>query len=358
VDPSQEGGGPPGHEGASEWSRVASAFRSGDPRALARSISMVEREDPRLEALMALLPSASPPPTRRIGITGSPGVGKSSLVADLARRIRGSGASVGVLAVDPSSAGSGGALLGDRIRMGAIGQDPGVFIRSMGARGAHGGIAAGTTVVLELMERFGLGEILVETVGVGQTEIGVDALVDTVVLVLVPESGDAVQAMKAGLTEIADVFVVNKADRPGAEALASVLQSAVEEARLAAGEADAPEARRWTPPVLLTSADRGAGVDPLLDALERHHRHLLETGELEAHRRTRTTLRLRQAVDAALRRRVAHAAGVDGWEGRVVDRILEGRTSVNEAVAAFLERLFPPSGPGSGSDSTSPGAAL
>jgi LAO/AO transport system kinase len=261
-----------------------------------------------------------------------------------------------VLAVDPSSAGSGGALLGDRIRMGAIGQDPRVFIRSMGARGAHGGIAAGTVVVLELMERFGLGEILVETVGVGQTEIGVDVLVDTVVLVLVPESGDAVQAMKAGLTEIADVFVVNKADRPGAEALASVLRSAVEEARLAAGESDAPEARRWTPPVLLTSADRGAGVDPLLDALERHHRHLLETGELEAHRRARATLRFRQAVDAALRRRVAHAAGVDGWEGRVVDWILEGRTSVDEAVAAFLERFFPPSGPGAGSGSASPGA--
>ncbi|HSG50156.1 MAG TPA: methylmalonyl Co-A mutase-associated GTPase MeaB, partial [Longimicrobiales bacterium] len=201
-------------------------FRSGNVPALARAISVVEGERAGFQALLHAVMHAGPS-ARRVGFTGPPGAGKSSLVAAAATTYRERDEHVGVVAVDPTSPYSGGALLGDRIRMNDIATDPGIFIRSMATRGSLGGLATTTKEVVDLMDGFGFDRVLVETVGVGQTELEVTAAADTVVVVLVPESGDAIQAMKAGLMEIADVFVVNKADRPGSARLVKELRQAL-----------------------------------------------------------------------------------------------------------------------------------
>jgi len=201
-------------------------FREGRKPALARTISVVEDERPGFQQLLHTLLERGPA-AKRVGFTGPPGAGKSSLVAAAATSYREASESVGVVAVDPTSPYSGGALLGDRIRMNDIATDPGIFIRSMATRGSMGGLAATTKEVVDLMDAFGMDRILVETVGVGQTELEITAAADTVVVVLVPESGDAIQAMKAGLMEIADVFVVNKAARPGSARLVKELRQAL-----------------------------------------------------------------------------------------------------------------------------------
>jgi LAO/AO transport system kinase len=264
----------------------------------------------------------------RVGLTGPPGAGKSSLVAALATAYRARDEEVGVVAVDPTSPYSGGALLGDRIRMNDLATDPGMFIRSMATRGSLGGLATTTREVIDLMDTFGFPRVLIETVGVGQTELQITGAADTVVVVLVPESGDAIQAMKAGLMEIADIFVVNKADRPGADRLLKELSMAL---HLRAGEAmrdipahhgvalgrevreqgDGPrKPRRWEPPegwkipVLKTVAHAGEGIDALLDAIDRHRVHLEESGELEHRRLARAEERVRDVVERDLRRRV------------------------------------------------------
>ena len=206
--------------------KLIERFRSGKRAALARCISVVEDERPGFQALLHDV-LAGHVRARRVGITGPPGAGKSSLVAALATRCRAEGEEVGVVAVDPTSPFSGGALLGDRIRMNDLATDPGIFIRSMATRGSLGGLATTTGEVLDLMDAFGLSRLFVETVGVGQTELEITGAADTVVVVLVPESGDSIQAMKAGLMEIADVFVVNKADRPGADRLVSEIETAL-----------------------------------------------------------------------------------------------------------------------------------
>jgi LAO/AO transport system kinase len=198
-------------------------FRAGRTRALARCISLIENETAGFEAVLDALHDGVGR-ARRIGITGPPGAGKSTLTAGLARRLRERDLTVGVLAVDPTSPFSGGALLGDRIRMGELASDEGVFIRSMASRGAPGGLATATREAADLLDAFGFDRILLETVGVGQAELQVADSADTTAVVLVPESGDAVQTMKAGIMEIADVFVVNKADRPGAGRLARELK--------------------------------------------------------------------------------------------------------------------------------------
>src|SRR5262245_26737287 len=208
-------------------------FRSGQRTALARAISTVENERPGFEDFLHAALSGGPK-ARRVGITGPPGAGKSTLLAALASAYRRAGEEVGVVAVDPTSPFSGGALLGDRIRMNDLATDPGIFIRSMATRGSLGGLATTTREVIDLMDAFGLARVLVETVGVGQTELEITGAADTVVVVLVPESGDAIQTMKAGLMEIADIFVVNKADRPGADRLMTEIRMAV---HLRTGEA-------------------------------------------------------------------------------------------------------------------------
>ncbi|HEV2105503.1 MAG TPA: methylmalonyl Co-A mutase-associated GTPase MeaB, partial [Candidatus Eisenbacteria bacterium] len=272
---------------------------AGERVPLARAISWVENEHPDavplLDACFARSGRAF-----RIGITGPPGAGKSTLVTRLAQVYRRRGESVGIVAVDPTSPFSGGALLGDRVRMHELAGDDGVFIRSMATRGSMGGLAVHTAQVCDVLDAAGFSRLLVETVGVGQSELEVAQTADTTAVVLVPESGDGVQAMKAGLMEIADVFVVNKADREGAERAAVAIRAALE-LRTRGGD--------WNIPVELTVASRGDGVEVLADRLEEHLAWLRDSGHLELRRRRR----LGQRLDDLVRERLwgAYAARVD-----------------------------------------------
>jgi LAO/AO transport system kinase len=254
-----------------------------------------------------------------------------------------------VVAVDPTSPYSGGALLGDRIRMNDLATDPGIFIRSMATRGSLGGLAATTREVLDLMDGFGFPRLLVETVGVGQTELEITGAADTVVVVLVPESGDGIQAMKAGLMEIADIFVVNKADRPGADRLVKELKAAlhlrgrdapraapsgghhgVDLSSVAARPEEKKESKRWEPPegwqipVLTTVANAGEGIDELRAALRAHREHLMDSGELDARRRARTATRIRDVVDRERRRRTWEDEGSQRTLAEGPARVIHG----------------------------------
>lgn len=305
-------------------------FVAGKRPALARAISIVENGRPGFEAILdALHPRLGR--SHRIGITGPPGSGKSTLTAGLIARMRDRGETVGVVAVDPTSPFTGGALLGDRIRMGDVALDAGVFIRSMATRGSLGGLAVTTNEVVDVLDAFGFDRILIETVGVGQAELDIAGTADSTVVLFVPESGDAIQVMKAGLIEVADAFVVNKADRPGAERLARELEymlhiragqplprsrrrtagrGGIATVPVAAGAAPSgagtdatraenpyPGTPRWEIPVLRTSAHTGAGVDELLAVLDRHREWLDASGERSALRMIRLEQRVRGAVD-------------------------------------------------------------
>ncbi len=334
-------------------------FRDGKTVALARAISMVEDERPGFQELVhAVL--ARGPRSRRVGLTGPPGAGKSSLLAAVANTYRARSESLGVVAVDPTSPYSGGALLGDRIRMSELATDPGVFIRSMASRGSLGGLATTTKEVLDLMDSFGFDRILIETVGVGQTELEITAAADTVVVVLVPESGDAIQAMKAGLMEIADVFIVNKGDRPGSARLVKEIRQAL---HLRAGRTledvpahhgvDLGRATRapvapepaatagWEVPVLTTNALTGEGVPAVIDALDAHRTWLEGSGELAVRRRARSGGRVRDVVEREMRR---VAWGSDDVKARLdagLDRIEAGEGTpytVAEEILALLLR--------------------
>ncbi|MGD2067221.1 MAG: methylmalonyl Co-A mutase-associated GTPase MeaB [Gemmatimonadota bacterium] len=324
-------------------------FLEGQRLGLARAISLVEDEREGFEELLhAVLTRGLR--AARTGVTGPPGAGKSSLVAAMAHRYREADERIGVVAVDPTSPYSGGALLGDRIRMNDLATDPGIFIRSMATRGSLGGLATTTREVIDLMDAFGFQRVLIETVGVGQSELEITGAADTVVVVLVPESGDGIQAMKAGLMEIADVFVINKADRPGADRLVKEIRQSIHlrgggegprsadaghhgpaprraergpgpggsgaasgPARSATRErrTDEPKGKppRWEPPegwripVLKTVAQTGEGVEELMEAVAAHRTHLLESGELQKRRRARAERRVRDVVERALVRR-------------------------------------------------------
>ncbi len=281
-------------------------FRGGETLALSRAISLVENQRPGFEALLHAL-HARVGRARRMGITGPPGAGKSTLTAGLARRFREAGETVGVVAVDPSSPFTGGALLGDRIRMNDLATEPGIFIRSMATRGSHGGLSATTREATDLLDAFGFDRILLETVGVGQSELEIASQADTTVVVLVPESGDGIQAMKAGLMEVADLFVINKSDRPGADRLRKEIRI-VTHLREPAAEAKAEPWEEWDPPILMTVASRGEGIESLADALDRHHAHLVDAGALAARRRAAALEHTRMVLE-----RTATRWADEGW---------------------------------------------
>ncbi|GAB7180936.1 methylmalonyl Co-A mutase-associated GTPase MeaB [Kitasatospora sp. Ki12] len=289
--------------------------REGRPRAVARLITLVENAAPQLREVMAALA----PHTGRaytVGLTGSPGVGKSTSTSALVSAYRRLGKRVGVLAVDPSSPFSGGALLGDRVRMQDHATDPEVFIRSMATRGHLGGLSWAAPQALRVLDAAGCDVILVETVGVGQSEVEVAAQADTTVVLLAPGMGDGIQAAKAGILEIGDLFVVNKADRDGADATARELNHML-------GLGEAREAGDWRPPIVKTVAARGEGVDEVVEALEKHRAWLEEHGELAMRRRRRAAEEIEAIALAELRARIGDLRG-DRHLAALAERVAAG----------------------------------
>jgi LAO/AO transport system kinase len=286
--------------------------RGGQPRAVARLISMVEDESPHLREVMAgLAPYAGR--AHIVGITGSPGVGKSTSTSALVTTLRASDKRVGVLAVDPSSPFSGGALLGDRVRMQDHDTDPGVYVRSMASRGHLGGLAWSTPQALRVLDAAGCDVILVETVGVGQSEVEIARLADTTVVLLAPGMGDGIQAAKAGILEIGDVYVVNKADRQGAQQVRRDVRAMLKMTARPEGS--------WEPPVLATSAVSGTGVDDVASALDEHLAYLNESGRLQERRVRRARDEIEAIALTELRKSwasVGSSADLDVLAARVV----------------------------------------
>ena len=354
---------------------ILEGLRGRKPAALARAISLVENGSPGSDALLAgIHPLVGG--GRRIGVTGPPGGGKSTLIERLAAHYRKAGLTVGIIAIDPSSPFTGGALLGDRIRMERAALDPGVFIRSMASRGSLGGMATTTGEVADVMDAYGFDRILIETVGVGQSELDIALVSDTTVVVLVPESGDGIQVMKAGLMEIADVYVVNKADRPCADRLRQELEIAIglktgqafrhvpahhgvggTDARTQGRTGEGSEPVRpsvgasvrgdgqggavgpWEQPVLATVAVRDEGVAELAGALDRHFADLSRDGGLAARRARQLERRTHDVLDRALRRWAWSDAGPrEALEAALAD-VAAGRRSPYEAAAGVVERI-------------------
>ena len=326
---------------AAPEARLLADFDARKPAALARAISIVENQRAGFDRLLgALHPRLGR--ARRIGITGPPGAGKSTVTTQLAIAYREAGLTVGIVAVDPTSPFTGGALLGDRIRMESVALDPGVYIRSLATRGSLGGLSSSTRAVADVLDAYGFDRVLMETVGVGQSELDIARAADSTVVILVPESGDSIQTLKAGLMEIADIFVVNKADRPGAdrvrtdielmlgmragEALRNVpahhgvdLKKIMNPARIAREAAATDQMETWTPPVLRTVAQKGDGISELITALDRHVRYLETSGELRRRRRQR----LREQV-------------IDVTEHKIRQRLWR-----DEATNAFIDAALP-----------------
>jgi len=311
-----------GHGGRARSQRRASAdpealvtaARAGDPRALGRLVSLVEDEAPELRRVMKMIAPLTGR-ARVLGLTGSPGVGKSTVTAALVRCFRAAGLRVGVLAVDPSSPFSGGALLGDRVRMQDHATDDQVFIRSMASRGHLGGLAWATPQALRILDAAGFDVVLIETVGVGQAEVAVASLADTALVVVAPGLGDSIQAAKAGILEIADLFVVNKSDRPGAQEVVRDLRSMLAMASYGPGE--------WKPRIISTAAASGTGIADLVAAIDAHGEWLDTSGERSGRRLTRARDEISAIALAELRRRSGGMPGESRLD-ELADRVAGG----------------------------------
>ena len=317
--------------GRRDWTRetLAAGVREGDRRALARAITLVENGDPLAYGVVAdLYPSTGK--AYAVGITGPPGVGKSSLISALVRHVRAQGTTVGVVSVDPSSPFSKGALLGDRIRLADHFLDPGVFIRSMGTRGHLGGLAEATLQALLLLDAAGKDVVFLETVGAGQSEVEVIGIADTVVLVLMPGSGDSVQALKAGIMEIPDVIAINKMDHPAAKTMLNEVRS------ILALDRD----RDWRPPIVLTEATRGEGVPELWDSVAAHRAHLEESGQLDERRRSNLAGEVFAVASARAKTHLEHAVSDDPELRRLLDEVQRRELDPLTAVREILDKVF------------------
>lgn len=313
-----------------EWplEKLTAGIRDGDRRALARAISLVENGDPLAYPIVRELY----PETGRaavIGVTGPPGVGKSSLIGSLVTHLRALDRTIGVVSVDPSSPFSRGALLGDRIRLSEHFLDPGVYIRSMGSRGHLGGLAEATLQAVLLLDAFGKDVVFVETVGAGQSDVEVTGIVDTVLLVLMPGSGDSVQALKAGIMEIPDVIAINKMDHPAAKTMLSEVRSIV---KLAEAE------RR--PPIVLTDAVRGENVPELWDELEKHRAGLEHDGQLEERRRRNLAAEVFAVASSRARSHLESAVRSDPELERLLGEVQRRELDPLSAVREILEKVF------------------
>lgn len=302
------------------------AARAGDPRAIARLVSLVENASPQLREVMRVVAPVAGH-AQVIGLTGAPGVGKSTLTAALVRQYRDKGLRVGVLAVDPTSPFSGGALLGDRVRMQEHAVDDQVFIRSMASRGHLGGLASATPQALRILDAAGFDAVLVETVGVGQAEVEIAGLADCAIVVVAPGLGDSVQAAKAGILEIADIFVVNKSDRPGAQEVIRDLRTMLAMASYGA--------ESWKPAIVSTAAATGEGIGDLAAAIDSHASWLERSGELGRRRQARAREEISAIAVAELRRRVGGLPGesrLDDLARRVVAGELDPYAAADELI--------------------------
>jgi len=317
--------------GRRDWTRetLAAGVRSGDRRALARAITLVENGDPLAYDLVAeLYPETGN--AYSVGLTGPPGVGKSSLISALIGLVRDGGTNVGVVSVDPSSPFSHGALLGDRIRLSDHFLDPGVFIRSMGTRGHLGGLAEATLQALLVLDAAGKELVFLETVGTGQSEVEVIGIADTVLLVLMPGSGDSVQALKAGIMEIPDVIAINKMDHPAAKTMLNEVRSIL----ALGGDAE------WRPPIVLTDAVRGEGVPELWEKIEGHRSYLDDSGRLEERRARNLAGEVFSVASARAKVHLEHAVADDPELRRLLDEVRRRELDPLSAVREILEKVF------------------
>jgi LAO/AO transport system kinase len=317
--------------GRRDWTRetLADGVRSGDRRALARAITLVENGDPlAYDVVRDLYPDTGR--AYAVGLTGPPGVGKSSLISALVQHVRERGTEVGVVSVDPSSPFSHGALLGDRIRLADHFLDPGVFIRSMGTRGHLGGLAEATLQALLLLDAAGKELVFLETVGTGQSEVEVIGIADTVLLVLMPGSGDSVQALKAGIMEIPDVIAINKLDHPAAKTMLNEVRS------ILALDHD----REWRPPIVLTEATRGENVPELWEKIEAHRAYLVDSGQLEARRAKNLAGEVFSVASARAKQHLEHAVTGDPELKRLLDAVQRRELDPLSAVREILEKVF------------------